>query len=72
MQLVTTNLGGNLHVAAGTLNHMGLADYVLTMDFSGSSTTVVLRVPDAMAPELRRHLGTLPEYCANPKPELDW
>ncbi|MEL7086849.1 MAG: hypothetical protein AAGL98_00155 [Planctomycetota bacterium] len=72
MQLVSTNLSGNLHIAADTINKMGLADFVLTMDFSGSATVVVFRVPDSIAPELRRHIGVLEEYAANPKPEIEW
>lgn len=72
MQLVSTNLAGNLHVATGTINAMGLADFVLSLDYSGSGTVAVFRVPDAMAPKLRAHLGVLPDYQGNPKPEREW
>lgn len=66
MQLVSTNIGGNLHEASNAINKMGLAEYVLTMDFSGSGTIVVFRVSDEQAPKLRAALGTLPEYQGNP------
>lgn len=72
MQLISTNIGGNLHNASNALNKMGLADFVIAMDFSGSSTVVVLRVPSDIAPKIREHLGVLPEYCPNPKPEKIW
>lgn len=72
MQLISTNLAGNLHVAAGTINRMGLAEFVIAMDFSGSSTIAIFRVPDSIAPELRGHLGTLSAYVDNPEPEIDW
>lgn len=42
------------------------------MSFSGSLTIAVFRVPDVIAPELRRHLGTPPAYVDNPEPEIDW
>lgn len=72
MQLISTNLGGNLHVAAINLNRMGLADFVVALDYCGSGTVVVLRVPDSIAPELRAHLGVPPAYVDNPVPEIDW
>ena len=72
MQLVTINLGGNLHTACSTINKMGLADFVLALDYSGGGTVAVFRVPDDVAPRLRQHLGTLPEYQDNPTPEIDW
>lgn len=42
--LVTENLGGNLHQAATTINALGLAEFVLTMSFSGAATVVVYRM----------------------------
>jgi hypothetical protein len=43
--LVTENLGGNLHEAAGTISKLGLAQYVLTMhSLSGGATIVVYRM----------------------------
>jgi hypothetical protein len=57
MQLISTNLGGNLHVASNTINEMGLADKVLHMQFSGSNTVVVFRVSDEEAPALREYFG---------------
>ena len=43
--LWTENIPGNLHQAAETLNKMNVAKYVLTMEFSGSATVVVFRIP---------------------------
>lgn len=70
MQLVTTNFAGNLHVSAGTINEMGLADYVLAMESTGYNTIVVFRVPDNDAPHLRKRLGYTPDYWDNPQPKV--
>lgn len=72
MQLISTNLGGNLHVASDTLNRMGLADYAMVMHSTGSNTVVVLRVPDDMAPKVRAYFGNSPEYIPNPHKTIDW
>jgi hypothetical protein len=72
MQLVSTNLAGNLHDATATINAMGLADFVLALSYSGCATIAVFRVPDDVAPKLRKHLGMLPEYVENPEPEIRW
>lgn len=74
MQLVSTNLSGNLHQATSTINAMGLAEFVLAMDcpHGGSNTVVVFRVSDDMGPELRKYFRVLPEYVANPKPDRSW
>jgi len=72
-QLVSRNIAGNLHAATDAINAMGLADYVLHLEGStGHYTIAVFRVPASMAPALRKHFGTLPEYQANPKPERKW
>ncbi len=57
MQLVSTNIGGNLHQAVGYINKMGLADFVFALDSTGHNTVAVFRVPDDLAPKLRRYLG---------------
>lgn len=67
MQLVSANIGGNLHSAVNYVNEIGLADSVICMDYSGGSTIVVFRVDDKVAPKVRAFFGTLPEYRANPK-----
>lgn len=72
MQLVSTNIGGNLHEASNTINKMGLAEFVLKMDFVTNSTIVVFRVSDAMAPELRKFFRISPDFIANPLPKKVW
>jgi len=72
MQLISTNLAGNLHVASDTINQMGLADFVVALDSSGHNTIAVLKVPDDVAPRIRKFLGVLPEYQANPVPKRSW
>jgi hypothetical protein len=48
--LVTENLVGNVHAVAQRINSRGLASYVLSLDFSGGTYTVVIfRVPKSMA-----------------------
>lgn len=64
MQLVSTNVGGNLHQASDAINRMGLARYVLTMDFSGAGTVVVFKVPSSLAPKLRAYFKQ--ELTSNP------
>lgn len=71
MQIITTNLGGNLHVAGDTINEMGLAEYLVTMSFTGSATVAVFKVPDEIAPLVREYFKVLPEYRAN-KPAKKW
>lgn len=44
--LVTENIGGNLHQAAAGINQLGVARFVLAMDFSGNNTVVVFRTDD--------------------------
>jgi Na+/H+-translocating membrane pyrophosphatase len=72
MQLISTNLGGNLHDASDTINRMGLAEFVIALDFSGSNTIAVFRVSDEMAPEVRKYFRKIPEAIANKKPERVW
>lgn len=64
-QLVTTNVGGNLHAASRYINRCGLAEFVLNIDYSGSGTVIVLRVPYKKAPIIRAFFGDMPECCPN-------
>lgn len=73
MQLISTTLGGNLHVASDTINRMGLAEFVIALDcLSGNNTVAVFRVSDEMAPEVRKYFRQIPEAIANKKPERVW
>lgn len=72
MQLVSTNIAGNLHQASNWVNGTGLAEYVFLMDYSGSTTLVVFKVPGPMAPKLRKLFHTLPEHQANPRVAVDF
>ncbi len=56
-ELVSANMGGNLHTVRDSINKMGLADYVLLMDYSGGSTVVLFRVPKAKAKAVRKYFG---------------
>jgi hypothetical protein len=55
-QLISTNLGGNIHDACILLNRIALAEYVISLDFSGSATVAVLKVPAKLAPPIREYL----------------
>lgn len=72
MQLISSNFPGNLHASSDTVNKMGLAEFVVTMDSTGHNTIVVFKVPDDIAPRVRKFLGVLPEYQANPVPKRSW
>ena len=45
-RLMVESFGGNLFAAAAAINKMGLADSVLTMDYSGGNTVAVFRATD--------------------------
>lgn len=64
-QLVSTNVGGNVHQATDWANKTGLAQYVIQMGHTGHNTLVVLRTPDDVAPKLRKLLGHA--VCTNPQ-----
>jgi 3-phosphoglycerate kinase len=66
MQLVSTSMPGNVHVASQIINEMGLADNVIYFSFGGGATIVVFRVTDEEAPRLRAQFGYLPEHINNP------
>lgn len=60
-KLHTETFGGNMHEAAVTINRMGLATYLVTMDYAGSLTICVFRMPADLVHQLRRENGyTLP------------
>lgn len=71
-QLVSTNVAGNIHSATGWINGTGLAGYVMHIEFSGSSSIVVFKVPSAIAPKVREALGNIPESWPNKPIFKEW
>lgn len=72
MQLVSTNVASNLHQASNWVNSTGLAEFVFHMDYSGSGTVVVFKVPVRLAPKLRKLFHALPEFQPNPRVTADF
>lgn len=59
--LYTENMAGNLHQAGILINQLGLADYVIAMDYAGGRyTVVVFRMPEDMIRKIR---AANPSYC---------
>lgn len=54
--LVTLNMCGNVHMAATELNALGLADYVLSIDYykGGNYSTVLLRMSEEEKAALKK------------------
>jgi hypothetical protein len=48
MQLISSNFAGNIHSVCSAMNSIGLAEFVISMDFTGNNTIVVFRVPDGI------------------------
>lgn len=56
--LYTENFSGNLHMAARLINHLGMAEHVLTMSsVNGNNTIVVYRLPSELRDELWKRNG---------------
>lgn len=47
MRVVVISVGGNFHNAKAQLNRNNMGEYLVTMDFTGSLTMVVLKMPEA-------------------------
>ena len=68
MKLITDNGPGNVHETATFCNRLGLARFVLSIEFNGGNhSTILMRVED------------YPEYCyvmetmrRIPKPQKEW
>jgi hypothetical protein len=55
--LITDNLPGNVHQAASLINVMDVADKVVSLEFSGGSSTVVYRVERMRAKKFLEQTG---------------
>lgn len=62
-KLHTANLPGNLHSAAVIINKWGWAEYLLHMEFGGSNTVCVFRMPAEKVWEIREND---PSYAIDP------
>lgn len=64
MKLISLNTSGNVHESCAQLNKMGVADYVISLDFNGGHNSIaVLKVPDCEVGYVWNMLGYKPENC---------